>query len=101
MVRISVRQRGDTRCLVMAGHAGYNTGNDIVCAGCSALAYALMGWMENAPERVTRRVCDLGDGELRLSGSGDDCFAAAFDMTVIGLAQIARKYPENALIEWL
>ena len=100
MVMVVVERRGDLRSLSMEGHAGYNQGNDIVCAGCSALAYALMGWIANASEHI-EDIDELFEdsGCVRIRAQGDGYYGSAFDLTVIGLMQIAKMYPENVRVE--
>jgi len=100
MIKVQAGGDGDRRTLHMSGHAEYATGNDIVCAGCSAIAYALIGWIANSPEHM-RDVDEMYEalGHVLISAQGDECFQAVFDMAVIGLAQIGRKYPENVELE--
>jgi uncharacterized protein YsxB (DUF464 family) len=99
MTKITVTQDGYRRSLVMEGHADYSPGDDIVCAGCSAIAYALLGWCKNFPSSVWD-VEDMHDaeGDVVIKCSGDVRFMTAFDMAIIGLAQIAAKFPDNVII---
>ncbi|NCB63297.1 MAG: ribosomal-processing cysteine protease Prp [Clostridia bacterium] len=100
MVIVNAAVREDYRLLIMQGHADYSPGNDIVCAGCSAVWYSLLGWTANMPEHVT--VMDQqtgGEGNFNyIRATGDESFEAAFDMALIGLAQLAQKYPENVKV---
>lgn len=100
MIQVSVKSGRDRR-LKIKGHALYNPGNDIVCAACSAIAYSLMGWMHNNPQHISRQgeMCEES-GYVEISARGNECFDAAFDTAVIGLAQVANAYPENVEIEW-
>lgn len=41
MIRISVTKGADRWCMTAFGHAGYERGNDIVCAAFSMLVYQL------------------------------------------------------------
>lgn len=41
---------GDYIEITVKGHADYNPGNDIVCAGISTLAYALLNYLSDASE---------------------------------------------------
>ena len=44
-------RKGGRHHLHISGHAGYAApGEDIVCAGISAIGYALMGYLRNCPE---------------------------------------------------
>ena len=81
------------RCLLkMDGHA---TGSEAVCAGASAIVYALAGYLLNAGEHLeTMERNALGSGNARIFCVGDESVQAAFHMAGIGLAQLAQQYPE-------
>jgi uncharacterized protein YsxB (DUF464 family) len=100
VVTVIARELSGRRELRMEGHAGYNAGNDIVCAGCSALAYALLGWIANNAESVSVDEASDREGLVTVCASGDERFGAAFDTAVIGLSQIAKRYPDNVRVEW-
>ena len=72
---------------------GHATGSPIVCAGVSAIIYALAGYLENNGgircEEIT-----LSDGVAELEFYGGDDAEAVYMMAVIGLAQIEEHYPE-------
>ena len=57
MISIAIQTKGGMRVLEMKGHADFSQNGepDIVCAGCSAVVYALLGWMENHPERSQKK----------------------------------------------
>jgi len=100
MVHIEVCAEGERCTLRMSGHADYNPGNDIVCAGCSAVVYALAGYVTNAIRERYVEVYDwrLESGDALLDFNGDGGTRAAFEMAVIGLAQIAQQYPGHVSI---
>ena len=83
----------DGHRLHIDGHAGYDsTGCDIVCAGVSAVCFALLGFLENF-------AADTSDytymsGQCIVTSCSDYRVDAAFDMAVLGLMQIAHKYPD-------
>jgi uncharacterized protein YsxB (DUF464 family) len=86
--------------LRLDGHAGYNPGNDIVCAAVSSIIFALEGWLANSREHIAQIFtmrCRPGDVEIDVSG--DDTLRPAFEMAYIGLAQIAETYPDNVIID--
>lgn len=96
MVAVTVCDEGEKKSLVMTGHANYSPENDIVCAACSAVVFALIGFMQKAPEHlyaVEALRCVKGDVEV--TALGDAAFAGAFAMAVTGLAQISKKYPQH------
>ena len=92
MIDIKLTKYGPMRRVEANGHAEYNPGNDIVCAGVSALFYAFAGYLKNK-EDVRDVVIDLKSGNSKIEGWGD--LKEAFDMLVIGIEQIAQTYPKN------
>ncbi len=82
---------GKTLTLSLLGHA---TGSPEVCAGISAIAGALAGWVLNHPgaEPATIRL-EEGEAYIRVVRPDLRC-RVAFEMAEIGLLQIARQYPE-------
>ena len=100
MIQVKASSDGGRYRFRMEGHAEYNPGNDIVCAGASAIAYSLLGYLHNAPEHievVEELIEESGLVSIRLQG--DETLSHAFDMAVIGLMQIAVKYPENISVK--
>ncbi|HWQ51084.1 MAG TPA: ribosomal-processing cysteine protease Prp [Terriglobales bacterium] len=100
MVAVTVNDTDGKKRLVMSGHAGYSSGDDIVCAACSALVFALFAWLEKHPKSlfsIDELQCEKG--EVALCAAGDASFAAAFDMAVDGLEEIAKKYPKHVRIK--
>lgn len=100
MIIASYDRNGDTHILSVNGHAGYaHKGEDIVCAGVSALVYALIGWLENNAEDTQFVSIDEGNGEVIISCDGDEKTATAFYMAAIGIEQIANAYPAHVTID--
>ena len=100
MIIASYDRNGDTHILSVNGHAGYaHKGEDIVCAGVSAIVYALIGWLENNAEDTQFVSIDEGNGEVIVSCDGDDKTATAFYMAAIGIEQIANTYPAHVTID--
>lgn len=80
--------------LAIFGHAGYaKAGEDIVCAGVSAIGYALLGFLRNTTEAKGLSFLEES-GNLVVSAQGGERVSAAFEMAYIGLAQIQRSYPQ-------
>ena len=86
--------------LAIEGHANYSDcGRDIVCAGVSAIAYTLIGFLENKEEDVEDMGGSIVDsGEFYLSCKGSKVVDLAYEMAVVGLWQIANTYPDNVSI---
>lgn len=97
MIRIGY-DINDTNCeLFLIGHANYdNHGKDIVCAGVSAIVYSLIGMLQNNCGDDLKVKEDAGDVEITCDST--EKVKAAFEMAVIGLAQIALTYPNNVNI---
>lgn len=100
MINITFDNTPKTKEVVIEGHAGYAvTGKDIVCAGVSAIASALMGYAENYADRYD---CDIAEdgGYLRLvvESSADAQFEAVFQMALIGFLQIEMSYSEYVTV---
>ena len=96
MVRIRYRRTDTMHTLAVVGHAGYSSdGNDIVCAGVSAVVYALLGFLHNLPDNGKRLTDRVESGETVIFWQGDNVESScAFRMAEIGLLQIAQRYPE-------
>lgn len=92
MIRVTYRQAGEERSVSVTGHAGYaEHGKDIVCAGVTAVTYALALFLEKLDEGAKLRL-DPGDAHI-VCRRGDRA-AAAFDMAVCGYLAIANSYPQ-------
>lgn len=95
MTRVYAERSGN-RCILSAqGHA---TGSVEVCGAISAIVYALAGYLVNHDIKISER--RMEDADVLLDFDGDDCTAAAFEMAVIGLAQIGQQYPKFLQVEF-
>lgn len=90
MTEVRVK-RGKEHFVSLNGHAGYNPGEDIVCAGVSALVGALINYIENNGHWKVKKVAP-GDVELCFTGKMTD---VALDMFTCGIGGIALGYPEH------
>jgi uncharacterized protein YsxB (DUF464 family) len=100
MVQVSFYADGGHYRLKLDGHAGYNPGNDIVCAAVSSLVFALLGYLANATEHITDRTgIKCAPGSVDIDVTGDDMLLPAFETAYIGLSQIADKYPDNVNVD--
>ena len=93
MTRIRARYGKDGYSVVSVGHA---TASAEACAGVSAILYALAGWLRNSG---VRHGASLEPGDALIWFDAGPGAEAVMDMTVIGLAQIAEKYPESVTVE--
>lgn len=102
MIRVRYRTDDTSHSISVVGHAGYDGhGNDIVCAGVSAITYALLGWLENHRDELEYLHTSVSSGDVQVDCAGGKDTRAVFEATVIGLEQIALKYPDHVLIEYL
>lgn len=102
MIRVRYRPGPGRHSFVMAGHADYAPhGEDIVCAGASGLCFALMGWLENQRDKLPSLQIFADPGEVVITCHGDAAVKTAFDVTLMGLAQIAKKYPDHMTVEYM
>lgn len=100
MIRVRYEKDGEMHTLSVNGHAGYaEKGEDIVCAGVSALVYALIGWLENNSEDAKFVSIDERGGEAVVACEGDEKVAAVFYMAAIGIESIMNIYPDHVDIE--
>lgn len=99
MIEIRYQTDGYTHDLSLRGHANYSEyGKDIVCAGVSAIVYSLLGWLENNAYDVTTCDYDAAGGDVHIYCEGTEKLESVMDMVIIGLEQIAYRYPDNVII---
>lgn len=100
MIKINYEINGDNMTLSMRGHAGYNPGNDIVCAGCSAVFYSLVGALENMEDDLDSldTLEESGNAEVMIRG-GNEKVLSCFMMAVIGFMQIEKAYGKYVEVE--
>ncbi len=100
MINAKYEVEGNTHTLMVLGHANYaDYGKDIVCAGVSSLVQALIGYIANNDCKTDFVSVDESGGEVCISCDGGDEIAAVFNMTAIGLEQIAYSYPDHVQID--
>lgn len=80
--------------LEMRDHA---TGSPLVCAGASAIVWALAGWLHN--HRSTETVLDLRAGDAFIQCARTPETEAAFELAEVGLKQLEKKYAQLIRVE--
>lgn len=86
----------NTHYLSVIGHAGYaQTGQDIVCAGISAVSWALLGFLLNAEGDLEEVSQETENGRVVVLARGNQRIDTAFEMALIGYLQIEKQYPTN------
>lgn len=98
MTKISICMGPDTLSITMDGHAGFNPGNDVVCAGLSAIMTALQGYLNNIPERCT---IITKPGHCVAQAPCDMRLISVFELAEIGFLQIEAAYPDNVSVSHL
>lgn len=94
MIVISVRNDG----ISVSGHAGYApAGQDIVCAGVSALTQTLIGSIKDLTSDKIKYKISPGGVEI-LYGNLSEKSRTLVDSFFIGILQIADEYPDNVRI---
>lgn len=106
MIRIRVTEREGGFTVSAFGHAGYAPhGQDIVCAGVSALLYGLVSFLRGSLPIATAGECfsprvEEGDGTLTVEvTSPRPLYREALDLTVAGISLIAACYPAYVTLE--
>lgn len=94
MIKVSLTKSENGITVAFSGHAGYRQhGNDIVCAGVSALFYALtLGLRKLSPEQVKTR------GETITVTNITPEIIGAITAIFEGLRAIEKTYPENVTV---
>lgn len=83
----------------VSGHAKTAPhGQDIVCAGVSALVQSAIMGIERHLGREFELGQDDGGLTMRLAGSADSLTDAILETMLLGLTEIAKRYPKNVQI---
>jgi uncharacterized protein YsxB (DUF464 family) len=86
------------------GHAGYNPGNDIVCASASILAYTLENALANTVESNLTVINDEDNGEIhiKVKSTRDNQNEIKTIVTTVmtGYELLEDQYPANISVVW-
>ncbi len=102
MIRITCTAGEGEYRIESRGHAGYNPGNDPVCAAVSAILWTLAGGLRSlVPDSEQRAEADSGRFDVSCHPSSSDAAAVdtIFRMTVVGLLQVEKRYPEYVRVK--
>ena len=106
MTKVIYRDYYDRKLIIIEGHSGYDVpGNDIVCAGVSALACALINCLydESSAERIRllRDVVHSGYVcfEVESCDFAKERINGIFDAFVTGFLMLSEHYPQHVLFE--
>jgi uncharacterized protein YsxB (DUF464 family) len=96
------REKKDIKRVVVSGHGGEKRGEDIICAGVSAVAQtALSGLLHYGKDHVRWK---SRDGFLEISIAGFDepqrrtIFSAILTTMMLGLKGIEREHPKKVRV---
>ena len=90
----------DSIMLRVSGHANYaEIGKDIVCAGVSAIAFALLGYLEKIDKTVASDINEQEGYICIVSNSVDKRVEAAYDMALSGLRQLELAFPDHVNVK--
>jgi len=82
-------------CLSVQGHAGFNPGNDIVCAAVSALVQTFeASAREFTSDEISSSLQD-GDAVIAWARAPTKELSLLIDSLYLGLSGIAASYPDN------
>lgn len=103
MIRVYYARDGNAHELSIDGHADYaERGQDIVCAGVSALAQALLGWLDQCSQYVTELQGPVvQQGRLWVNCRGNKKVTIAFQVMLMGMKQIADAYPNHVELRYM
>ena len=96
MIRVKYQAFEDYRHLHINGHAGFDElGRDIVCAGVSAITYALMNYLDDCDP--SGLYVSEAEGNVEIACGGED-IGIAFDVAMAGYRAIAQTYPDHVTV---
>lgn len=105
MTRIKYEKDGMTHNLCIDGHAGYGeVGSDIVCAGVSALSFALAQTLinfethKNIQSHVTLEEGSAKMTATALTAHSDSVLDIIFEVALNGYRMMAAQYDNNVSI---
>lgn len=104
MVRVEFfRDRMGFQAMRLHGHADYNPGNDVVCAGISALAFAMVGTLR-AMKDLSIKHLQTADGidieiEPFVLPEDQAVVDAVFTTCLTGLRMIREQHPDHIEIK--
>ena len=90
MTHIKTQYKGENMRITMAGHAGYQPGNDIVCAAESILMRTLIEGLEGANTKYRER-----EAFIEIVAPVSPVNILIWDTIRKGYELLEKKYPKN------
>lgn len=84
------------------GHAGFNPGNDIVCAGASVLGITLINALANQDAEIKNITTNDGEIHIQIKGTRDSRrdIKTIIETIMLGYELMEEEYPANINVEW-
>lgn len=104
MTEIRYLQKGEIVRISVNGHAMFNPGNDIVCAGVSAITYQMLACVSklDADGLVYDATADIHDGsvivQFDLAPETFETWNTMWSVIRTGYENIAERYPDNVAL---
>lgn len=104
MTNVRCTNDRDEYTIDIEGHAGYNPGNDIVCAGASILGFTLMNALMDQ-DAITKEISfEDATGEIHIKIEGDKItkfkIKTIIETVMCGYELLMEQYPANVSVEW-
>lgn len=93
MTRIKTKYMGERMLITMSGHAGYNPGNDIVCAAESILMRTLLEVLDGASARYEEK-----EAYIEIEAPVNPANILIWDTIRTGYKLLEKEYPKNVKI---
>lgn len=101
MTSVNIQTINGTTIVSVAGHAGYNPGNDIVCASISAITLSLLQTLKYYEEQGICKVLkdetkeNMGTALISYMSRDKEVTDALLNMAEIGYMMLENAYPKN------
>jgi len=99
LINIEIKtEKNETKAVRVRGHGNKKAGNDIVCAGVSAITQTTLSGLLHYGSRYIDWSINKGDLLIRIKDSIDhntrDIFNYLLTTMILGLEAIRREYPD-------
>ena len=104
MTSVDIQTINGVTIVSVAGHAGYNPGNDIVCASISAITLSLLQTLKYYEKQGICRVLndetkeDIGTALISYMSRNKEVTNAVLNMAEIGYMMLENTYPKNICV---
>lgn len=105
MTQVRITESDISVVIDLKGHAGFNPGNDIVCASISTLSYTLINYLQLMKQENRLSELSINDesGHHHIEAKTKRGFEAELQHAIgffkIGLAMISEHYPSYLRVD--